>query len=180
MIVSPFGSARTQTTTLDTLSLYDLPGVHVVVEPFEPAAESDGLYRDSLLQSVESKLIDAGVRLLNQQEWQMTLGNPLLLLRLNLLRPSRFFYLYSIELELQQLVVLARDSTIPAFTTTWQAGDIVGTVPAANLPSLRTQVLTAVARFIVALTAARGIRRSPSRLDSPRWPGLHRSWLNKP
>jgi hypothetical protein len=146
--------------------------VYVVVEPFEPAAESDGLFRDSLRQSMENKLVDAGIRLLNQQDWQMTLGNPLLLLKLNLVRPSRFFYLYNIELELQQLVVLARDSTIPVFTTTWQAGDIVGTVRAANLPSLRLQVLIATDHFISALAAANRLRRSPSMLDPRRSSGL--------
>jgi hypothetical protein len=161
-------------TTLDTLSLYDLPGVHVVVEPFDRAAESDGLHGDSLRQAIEMKLQDAGIRLLNQQEWQMTLGNPLLVLKLNLVHPSRFFYLYNIELELQQLVVLARDSTIPVFTPTWQAGDIVGTVPASNLVSLRSHVLAATDQFISALAAANRRRRSPSMLEAGRGSGRRR------
>jgi hypothetical protein len=173
------GALRAQ-TTLDTLSLYDLPGVHVVVEPFDLAAESDGLHGDSLRHAMEIKLQDAGIRVLTQDEWQVTLGNPLLVLKLNLVHPSRFFYLYNIELELQQLVVLARDSTIPVFTPTWQAGDIVGTVPASNLVSLRSQVLAATDEFISALAAANRRRRSPSMFDQHRSAGLQWPLASRP
>ena len=154
-----------QTTTLDTLSLWQLPGVRVVVEPVSVEARADGLNTDSLLQVVETKIIDAGIQLLSEDEWQVTIGNPLLVVSISLLRPSEFFYLYHVEVDLQQLVVLARDSTIPSFSPTWSAGGTLGSVPAERVGSLRAEVLRQVDRFISAHAVA---LRSRSRWIRPR------------
>ena len=145
---------RAQTVTLDTLSLFGLPGLRVVVEPLVQGARQDGLVEETLQAQVETKLRDAGVRVFSEREWQETIGNPLIRLNLNLLKPSEHFYLYNLQVQVQQLVVLARDSTIPSFSTTWSAGDVLGTVPAANLTSLRATVLQQVDRFISAHAVA--------------------------
>ena len=154
------GGMLAQATTLDTLSLWRLPGVRVVVEPVSVEARADGLNTDSLLSVVETKISDAGIPLLSEDEWQVTIGNPLLVVNVSLLRPSEFFYLYYVEVDLQQLVVLARDSTIPSFSPTWSAGGALGSVPAERVGSLQAEVLRQVDRFISAhAVAARGRRR---------------------
>lgn len=150
---------RAQSISLDTLSLYELPGVMVVVKPLGAAAERDGLHADSLHELVTTRLDDAQIPVLSENDWQNTLGNPLLYLKIDLLHPSQYLYLYNIELELRQLVVLARDSTIPVFTTTWEAGDVVGSVRASNISSLHQYVLSAVEHFISAYVAANRRRR---------------------
>ena len=124
-----------QRTSLDTLSLLRLPGVLVVIEPISAQAESDGIIADSLHASVVSRLTDAAVPLLTEGEWQQTLGSPLISVRLNLVRPSPYLYLFNVELELKQMVTLMRDST-PGFATTWEAGSIVGSVQTENLRTL--------------------------------------------
>jgi len=150
--------ALAQEITLDTLSLHDLPGVMVVVE--SPAmAERHGLYGDSIRQTTELMLEDAGIRVFTEDEWQVTIGNPLLLVSVNLIHPSDFIYLYNVEVELQQLVVLARDSTIPAFSATWSAPDITGSLRSENLPSLSNHVIRQVDQFISARAAASRMRR---------------------
>ena len=147
-----------QEVTLDTLSLYDLPGVMVVVEIPE-LAEKDGLFSDSIQQTIEVMLDDAGIPVFSEDEWQVTIGNPLLLVSVDLIHPSDFLYLYNLEVELQQLVVLARDSTIPAFSATWSASDITGTVPSANLPTVGDRVIAQVDQFISAHAAAARMQR---------------------
>lgn len=142
-----------QEVNLDTLSLFELPGVRVTIEGPE-GTESDGLFLDSLQADIEQVLWDAGIQVFDEDEWQVTIGNPLLLVSLDLIHPSDFFYLYNLEVELQQLVVLARDSTIPAFSATWSAVDVSGSVSSENLPSLRTHVLRQVDQFVSALAVS--------------------------
>ncbi len=147
-----------QDITLDTLSLYDLPGVLVVVES-PKSAERDGLFADSIRLTIEPMLRDAGIRVFTEDEWQVTIGNPLLLVSVDLIHPSNFIYLYNVEVELQQLVVLARDSTIPAFSATWSASDITGSLRSENLRSLRVHVIVQVNQFISSHAVANRMRR---------------------
>lgn len=152
------GPVTGQTITLDTLSLYQLPGVWVQVSPLLEAAERDGLHADSLTAMIETALRDAGITVFTEDEWQVTLGNPMLALTVNLLHPSEFFYLYNVELELRQLTTIPRDST-PAFGATWSAGDVLGTVPAPQLPTLLPRVRQMVDGFIRAYNVAQGYAR---------------------
>ena len=147
------GAGAAQTVTLDTLSLRALPGVWVQTTPLLAAAAADGLRADSLTAMVETALRDAGIRVLTEDEWQVTIGNPLLLLTVNLIRPSEFLYLYNVELELQQLTTMPRDSQ-PVFGTTWAAGDVLGTVPAPRLSSLVPRIRQMVDGFIRAYVTA--------------------------
>ena len=68
--------------TLDTLSLQRLPGVFVVVPPVTEQAGVDGFSVDSVQRLMVAKLEDARIRVLSQQEWQTTLGSPMLYLSL--------------------------------------------------------------------------------------------------
>lgn len=152
------GAGAGQTVTLDTLSLYRLPGVWVQVSPLSEAAERDGLRADSLTVMIETALRDAGITVFTEDEWQVTLGNPMLFLTVNLIRPSEFLYLYNLELELRQLTTVPRDST-PVFGATWAAGDVLGTVPAPRLPSLVPRIRQMVDGFIRAYASAQGYAR---------------------
>lgn len=154
------GSA--QTVTLDTLSLHGLPGVWVQVSALSEAAEQDGLRTDSLTAMIETALRDGGVTVLTEDEWQVTLGNPLLGLTINLIHPSDFLYLYHVELELRQLTTVPRDST-PAFGSTWAAGDLLGTLPSGQLPTLIPRIRQMVDGFIRAYTVAQSYARPWSR-----------------
>lgn len=144
--------AEGQSIVLDTLSLYGLPGVRVAVDFV--GADPEGLSGDTLQGDIEVAVGAAGIPVLTEDEWQVTIGNPMLRLRVTLVRPSEHFYLFNLELEVQQLTKLARDSTIPSFSTTWAAGDVVGTVPAGQLGSVRRHVQSMVAQFLTAHAVA--------------------------
>jgi hypothetical protein len=149
-----------QSVTTDTLSFIDLPGVFVVVTAVDSAAEEHGLHTDSLRGLLEAKFADAGIRLLTEDEWKTTLGNPMAYLDITVTTLSGFNFLYRLQLELRQMTVLSRDSTIPLFVPTWKSGETMGIVPASRLSTLDQYVRVAADRFIDAFVVAnRGRRR---------------------
>ncbi len=110
----------------------------------------------------------AGITTLRESEWQRLLGNPALHVSLNLVKPSPFLYLYSATVELRQLTILVADSTKAAHAPTWSAGQVLGTTPATNLPSIRGVVRALVERFIEAYEEAGPERPREPRRDRPR------------
>ena len=149
-----------QSVTTDTLSFIDLPGVFVVVTAVDSAAEEHGLHTDSLRALLEAKFVDAGIRLLTEEEWQTTIGNPMAYLDITVTTLSGFNYLYRLQLELRQMTVLSRDSTIPVFVPTWKSDETMGIVPPSRLSTLDQYVRVAADRFIDAFVVAnRGRRR---------------------
>ena len=147
-----------QTATMDTLSLYRLPGVYVEVDLVSEEAAQDGFNRDSVRALIIQKLDDARIEVLSEEEWQVTLGSPVLHVRLNLLRASQFLYLYSAEVELRQLAAMIRDSQ-PTFAPTWRSGQSLGTVGASAISSLTSLILAGTDRFISAHAVANRRRR---------------------
>ena len=133
---------------MDIESLIAVPGVLVIVEGVTRDAALDGLAGDSLRAAMEDRLHEAGIPVLTEAQWREVIGNPTLQLSLQLLKPSPHLYIYSGTLELRQLTVLARDSTKAAYTRTWSAGNLLGTVPTARLPALRDDVLELVEQFV--------------------------------
>ena len=154
------GEAQTTTTT-DTLSFRDVPGVYVVVEPLDAELEQFGLFADSLRDLLEAKFSSAGIRLLSEDEWQTTSGNPLAFLDVNLAQVSQRMYMYGVQLELRQLVVLVRDSTIPVFTRTWKSGQTFGVTQDTRLHTIREHVGAAADRFIKAYDVVNRRRKRP-------------------
>ena len=152
--------AGAQSVTTDTLSFIDLPGVFVVVTAVDSAAEAHGLHADNLRALLEAKFADAGIRLLTEDEWQTTLGNPMAYLDITVTTLSGFNFLYRLQLELRQMTVLSRDSTIPLFVPTWKSDETMGIVPTSRLATLEQYVRVAADRFIDAFVIAnRGRRR---------------------
>ncbi len=153
------GPAGAQSVTMDTLSFFDLPGVFVVVTAIDASVEEHGMHADSLRALLEAKFTDAGIRLLTEDEWQTTIGNPMAYLDITLTTLSGFNYLYRMQLELRQLTVLSRDSTIPVFARTWKSEATMGIVPTSRLATLREYVRVAADRFIDAYVVANRQRR---------------------
>ena len=147
-----------QIMTMDTLSLYRLPGVYVEVGLVSEEAAQDGFHRDSVRAVMIQKLNDARIRVLTEEEWQVTLRSPTLHVRINLLRASPYLYLYSVELELRQLVVMMGDSQ-PVFAPTWRSGQSLGSVRASAINSITSLILAGTDRFISAHAVANRRRR---------------------
>jgi len=110
---------------------------------------------------LEAKFSSAGIRLLSEDEWQTTSGNPLAFLDVNLAQVSQRMYMYGVQLELRQLVVLVRDSTIPVFTRTWKSGQTFGVMQDTRLHTIREHVGAAADRFIKAYDVVNRRRKRP-------------------
>jgi hypothetical protein len=135
-------------------SLYGLPGVYVLVESLNLDMEKDGLTKDQLRMEVESQLRNAGIRVLTREEKLKTAGNPQLYVNVNLLKSSSPFACpYSVEISLEQEVVLVRKPNMRTVATTWSQGS-VGIVGIANLRTIRETVRGGVDHFIHEYVAA--------------------------
>jgi hypothetical protein len=152
------GAASAQNLAMDTMSLHRLPGVFVEVGGITAEALADGFNADSLYELIVAKLADARINVLTQEQWKVTLGSPVLHTRLNLLKPSPYLYIYSVEVELRQLAAMMRDSQ-PTFAPTWRSGASLGTVPADRIGSITNLILFGVDRFISAHAVANRTRR---------------------
>ena len=155
MFASP---AVAQRVAMDTMSLHGLPGVFVEVDAVSEEARRDGFNSDSIRKLIVDKLADARIKALGEVEWQVTLGSPVLHVRINLLRASQYLYIYSVEVEVRQLATMIRDSLL-TFAPTWRSGPSLGTVRASRVSSITGLILNAADRFISAHAVANRRRR---------------------
>ncbi len=142
---------------LERATLVGLKGVEVVVEEVDPEAERDGLVKSTLQTEVELKLRQAGILVLSRTQAGSTPGNPWLYLRVSAVKGSgtlQRLYVFSVSLELNQIVRLDRNPSVITFARTWSARGFIGTVGAANLSSVRESVRDRVDEFINAYLAA--------------------------
>jgi hypothetical protein len=128
-------------------TLRGLPGVTVVIEPLQAAAEQDGLTQQQLHADVERQLRAAGIRVLTQEEWRRTAGSPYLYVNVSALKKSYGLYAYAIEVCLNQVVTLLRAHDIQEFAETWETRE-VGTVGKEQLATVRESVAAHVNIFI--------------------------------
>ncbi len=107
-------------------TLRGLAGVNVVIEdlPLELEAERAGLTRATVQTDTEAQLREAGIRVLNDSEWQTAPGQPWLFVRIRTMRPNSTMgvYAYVISLDLMQRTMLSRDPSIHAVGMTWTTG----------------------------------------------------------
>ncbi len=164
--------AVAQRVAMDTMSLHRLPGVFVAVDAVSEEARCDGFSSDSVRKLIADKLADARIKVLGEVEWKVTLGNPVLYVRLNLLRASQYLYIYSVEVEVRQLAVMVRDSQ-PTFAPTWRSGPSLGTVRASRVSSITGLILNATDRFISAHAVA---NRGRQRFEFSVRPRLQLPW----
>ncbi len=136
-------------------TLAGLTGVRVVVGEVEDDAEEEGLTQSALQRDVELKLQQAGVRALTEAEWRAAPGKPALTLEVSTVKIQPMTYLFSITLDLEQEVRLARDANVSSHAATWSATPRLGTVAAAHLSrAVRKDVQEMVDQFINAYLAA--------------------------
>lgn len=162
-----------QSVAMDTMSLHRLPGVFVEVDAVSEEARRDGFNSDSTRKLIADKLADARIKVLGEEEWKVTLGNPVLHVRVNLLRASQYLYIYSVEVEVRQLSAMMRDSQ-PTFAPTWRSGPSLGTARASRVSSITDLILNATDRFISAHAVA---NRRGRRLEFSGRPRLQLPWL---
>jgi hypothetical protein len=134
----------------DRDSLRDLDGVRVVVEDLSAAVEAKGLSKDLLRKAVESKLEQAGIRVMNAGEFPV--GDPFLDVRVTTTKESSRLIGCNVEVKFVQIVFLRRNPSVTFNRAeTWKATGHMGIVPPARLAeSIRQELSEQVDQFIAA------------------------------
>jgi hypothetical protein len=107
-------------------TLRDLKGVGVLVENLPPEVEKEGLNRDQLQKTIESKLRKAGIKVFSKEEAFQTPGEPHLYVNINvnIAKTESDIYPYSIDLLLIQRVSLLRNPNLTTYAVTWSTGGV--------------------------------------------------------
>jgi hypothetical protein len=132
-------------------TLHGLDALGVVVADVHPDAERRGLSRSALQTAVETRLRQAGIRVLTEEDGAETPEPPLLYLHVGI-APLESFPVYSvtIELQLRQSVCLARNLILCDTAITWEDESAGRAVSVSRLASLQQEVRDMVDRFATA------------------------------
>jgi len=132
-------SVRAENNPATRLSLKDLGGIAIYVEPIGAKAQQDGLSMRAIRGAVESRLRKAEIAVLSPEQQQKLLRRPCLVVRLDTSKLSTGEYLYSIHVEVTQWVASLADpavtvaQAIPVPATTWSAAGVFGITPSGEL-----------------------------------------------
>jgi hypothetical protein len=132
-------------------TLAGLKGVYVAVENLQPNIEKYAfrfnLTKEQLQIDVEQKLKKAGIVVLNAEQWLKTPGRPMLYVNVNTHEYEKYWYSYTIKLDLQQIVMLETNPRVKTLATTWEI-DMTGIANIGTLDRIRANVSLLVDRFI--------------------------------
>jgi len=108
LILASFSFAGDTDTSRRTLS--GVKGVSVVVEDLQPdlqkRARRQALSKDQLRKNMEAQLEEAGIRVLDRDEWLRTPGRPVVYVNVNTHEYQKYRFAYDVRIELQQLATL--------------------------------------------------------------------------
>ena len=130
--VGPASAQERRLTGSDIL--IGLEGVEVGVEPLNPEAERDGLYKREMVTAIELRLREAGVRVLTREESLKTPRQAALYCNFNLLKRNDGLYVYTAKMELLEAVRLADGRWLVA--PTWRAIGHTGSIDVTQLRNL--------------------------------------------
>jgi hypothetical protein len=134
----------------DAQTLKGIQALRVVIESFGSDVEASGLRQSDIQTDVELKLRLAGIRVLTQEEWLKESGTPFLYVyaHVTLSKQNPGFVIYSIEVGLEQKVVLLRDPSMTTIAPTWQSGSMMGIVATSDPRHIRDKAKDIVDVFL--------------------------------
>ena len=151
------GSLYAIDSELTRRTLLGLKGVSVAVENLQPNiqkyAQRFGLTRDQLQKDVEQKLSKSGIVVLNREKWQQTSGRPVLYVVVNTHEYEKYWYAYTIVIDLMQITTLEANPDIKTLAGTWSI-NMTGIANIGTLNTIKDNVNTLVDRFIDAHLSA--------------------------
>jgi hypothetical protein len=132
-------------------TLLGLKGVSVAVENPQPNIQKYvqrfGLTRDQLQKDIELRLSKAGIVVLNQEKWLQTSGRPVLYVIVNTHEYEKYWYAYTIIVDLMQITTLEANPDIKTLASTWSM-NMAGIANIGTLNTIKDNVNTLVDRFI--------------------------------
>jgi len=129
-------------------SLTGLKGLTVLVSGIDDSDEPAPVTRRGLQVEVETRLQEAGIRVLDPEDWLQAPGRPTLHLAVRLLRHDVGVVVVVASLDLAQDVRLEADPSRRTTAITWRAQRGPGLVGAYGLAALRHEALALVDRFV--------------------------------
>lgn len=151
LVVCAASAANAIDSELTRKTLIGIQGVNVVIEEFQPNIQTYTkkyrLQREQVRVDVETMLRNAGIVVLNYDQWLKAPGRPFLYIVVNTHEYERYWYAYDVSVELRQRVKLETDPAITTLAGTW-AINLTGNVNVGNLNVLRDNLNDLVKRFI--------------------------------
>jgi hypothetical protein len=134
-------------------TLVGLKGVSVAVEDPQPNIQKYvqrfGLAGDQLQKDIEQRLTKAGITVLNQEKWAAMPGRPVLYININTHEYQKFWYAYTIIVDLRQIVQLEASPEVKTLASTWSI-NMAGIANIGTLNAIKDNVNVLVDRFIEA------------------------------
>ena len=132
-------------------TLVDIRGIHVFVENIQPNIEKYAsrfkITKEQIQQDVEQRLKNASIVVLSYNDWLKTAGRPMLYVNVNTHEYEKYWYSYTISLDVQQGVMLETNPKIKTIATTWSI-EMTGIANIGTLDSIKTNTAYLVDRFI--------------------------------
>jgi hypothetical protein len=151
------GSLHAIDSELTRRTLLGLKGVSVAIENPQPNiqkyAQRFGLTKEQLQKDIEQRLAKAGVVVLNQEKWQQTAGRPVLYIVVNTHEYEKYWYAYTIIVDLMQIVTPEAIPDTKTLAGTWSI-NMTGIANIGTLNTIKDNVNTLVDRFIDAHLSA--------------------------
>lgn len=134
-------------------TLKGLGAVRVLIAPLDASLSEEGLTEPALRAIVETRIRDAGIRPLAQNE--KAPGLPVLEVVVRGYRnPQIGIYSFSVGVQLDQLAKLERNPSITAMVTTWTSDTATGLLGKAMVGTLQMRVAEATDQFVKAYQGA--------------------------
>ncbi len=127
-------------------SLAGLKGIAIFIPELPPEVEQSGLMNSAIRTDVELKLRQSGIHIIGANEGDGL--SAVLTVGVEVLPSGTGLWAYDVNVDVRQVVVLARDPSIRLpLNKTWSSGAF-GTVGKLNVRNLREQVKDQVDKFI--------------------------------
>jgi hypothetical protein len=157
------GNAYAIDSDLTRKTLVGITGLSVAVEELQPNvrkyATRFGLEREQLQADIEAQLTAAGIQILNKEKWAQTSGRPVLYVNVNTHLYQKYWYSYTVRVELRQIATLEALPDTKTLADTWSI-DMAGTANIGTLNSIKDNVKALVQKFI---TAYRSVNKRDSK-----------------
>ncbi len=131
-------------------SLRGLEGVRVIIESDNILVNHQGFTVQQIQADIELRLQVSGIKILTNQEYIKVPGSPYLNIDINIFFSNALqVYVYSLNIDLRQDVVLNRDKSLSFIgVPTWTSPGRVGIIESSDLKNLPQKINAMVEEFI--------------------------------
>lgn len=132
-------------------TLKKIQGVMVITEELQPNltkyVKKNIPSKEVLQMAVELRLKKAGVKVLTYDEWMKSPGRPVLYVNINTHEHEKYWFVYNISLDLQQVVFLESNPKSRALASTWSL-NVTGITNIGSLGAIQHNILYLADQFI--------------------------------